>query len=126
MARRLVTDLSPEMKIAPLLYVVDFIILCVGGAIFFLTRRLFGYLWLQGIYGILIGIGCVWAIIRPKHNPFKRNYQVIRFAFRRDKHVYHMVNKHELYYEDKDYLKEKQRVIQFDTTKSREEVSEWF
>lgn len=123
MSRRLVTDLSPETKVAPLLYAVDSMILGMGAGVFFLTRRLFGFLWLQVIYGLLIAIVCIWAIIRPKHNPFKRNYQVLRFAFRRDRNVYHMVNKHELYYEDKEYLKEKQRVIQFDTTKSKKEVS---
>lgn len=122
MSRRLVTDLSPETKVAPLLYMVDFIILSMGAGIIFVTRHLFGFLWLQIIYGVLITIVCIWAIIRPRHNPFKRNYQVIRFAFRRDKNVYHMVNKHELYYADKEYLKEKQQVIQFDTTKTRKEV----
>ena len=116
MSRRLITDLAPETKLAPLLYLFDAVVLLCGVALFLLTNAYFSFAWMRTLYGGLIFIACVWAVLRPKHNPFKRNYQVLLFAFKRDHHVYSMVNKHEDAYYDKELLVDKNSNIQFDLT----------
>lgn len=112
--RRLITTLSPEAKIGSWLYFTDLFAILLGLAIFILTHELFGYLFLKVVYGIVIAIIAIWSVIRPRNNPFKRNYQVVAFAFKRNKSIYHMVNKKEiLFYEDEELQRE---APIFDTT----------
>ncbi|TLQ49494.1 hypothetical protein FEZ33_00465 [Ruoffia tabacinasalis] len=112
--RRLITTLSPEAKIGSWLYFTDLFAVLLGLAVFILTHELFGYLLLKAVYGIVIAIIALWSVIRPRNNPFKRNYQVVVFAFKRDKTIYHMVNKKELLFYEEEIFN--QEAPLFDTT----------
>lgn len=99
---RLNSSLATEMKLNSFLYVIDVAIL--GGAIIFwnVTKDWIASIWVNAIYLVVLLIVTFFAIYQPRRNPRRRNYQVLRYAFIRDKSVYHTITRSEIgfLYED--------------------------
>ena len=99
---RLNSSLATEMKLNSFLYVIDVAIL--GGAIIFwnVTKDWIASIWVNAIYLVALLIVTFFAIYQPLRNPRRRNYQVLRYAFIRDKSVYHTITRSEIgfLYED--------------------------
>lgn len=102
MSRRLITTLSPEAKMYGKLYYMDLMIIGSGIAIVMLTHELIHYMVLKMIYATLVLMLSVWLSYRPQHNPKKRNYEVVQFAWKRDRATYHMLLPSELTRDDVD------------------------
>ena len=99
---RLNSSLATEMKLNSFLYVIDVAIL--GGAIIFwnVTKDWIASIWVNAIYLVALLIVTFFTIYQPRRNPRRRNYQVLRYAFIRDKSVYHTITRSEIgfLYED--------------------------
>lgn len=87
--RRLITTLSPELKFNRYFFLFDLVVLGGATALVLSTHQFFYYHVFKVIYIALVAITAFWIISRPRHNPFKRNYQVLLMAFRQDNTLYY-------------------------------------
>ena len=122
MSRKLISTLSPEAKMTKHLFYIDLVIWGMGLGTFFLTHPLIQHLVIKGFYGLCVFSFAIWLSIKPKRNPNKRNYQVIQFAFKRDKTVYHMFLPAEVGYFDSDEDKELDEPVMLDLTRGEESI----
>ncbi|MGY3725463.1 hypothetical protein SAMN05421767_10411 [Granulicatella balaenopterae] len=92
--KRNIETLSPETKLTKTLFLKDL-------ALFVLIIILLAPLYLlvyppfQIPYIIFISLFAYKMVSKPKTNPGKRYYQVLRLAFTKDSHYYHMTTKNE-------------------------------
>lgn len=93
--RRLISTLSPEMKLVRW-YFTDVVI--IFGALGFInyTQTLFVNVYLKIAYIVFVFSVALWVRARPAGNPLKRNFHALRFSQIRDRTTYHMVTKEEL------------------------------
>lgn len=98
MSRRLISTLNPEAKIGKWFYVIDIAIFLGVFLLILYTHSFFKIKWLKISYIVLTVLLAIWSIWRPKGNPFKRNYQIVKHAFQRDEQIYYMVEKTALRY----------------------------
>ena len=51
------------------------------------------------LYGVILAICAIWSIYQPRTNPGKRNWQVVKLAFKKNNNTYYTVTREELEYE---------------------------
>ncbi|MCW6665687.1 hypothetical protein NHG32_08320 [Aerococcaceae bacterium NML191219] len=117
MARRLISSLSPESKMK-YFYVIDGMYFVGYAATTWMILPFFNQVYMQVIFGCLMGILFLMTVYRPKGNPLKRNIDVLwLFVFKRDTTVYYSVYPAEIKYFETDLNEEVDSENVIDTTR---------